>query len=113
MIELKPYYSLLFIDNRDTEVILAKYTGSFKLPSNITFTRLKNHLVISIDIKCHSSESDELKATLLENRFNIQSFIGYKINNDYWDIIYKYGYYKSYQFYVNSEFVVDNMINYF
>ena len=57
---------MLFIDNRDTEVILAKYTGSFKLPSNITFTRLKNHLVISIDIKCHSSESDELKATLLK-----------------------------------------------
>lgn len=54
MIELKPHYSLLFIDNRDTEVILAKYTGSFKLPSNITFTRLKNHLVISINIKCHS-----------------------------------------------------------
>lgn len=79
MIELKPHYSLLFIDSRDTEVILAKYTGSFKLPSNITFTRLKNHLVISIDIKCHSSESDELKATLFENRFNIQSFIGYKI----------------------------------
>lgn len=24
MIELKPHYSLLFIDNRDTEVILAK-----------------------------------------------------------------------------------------
>lgn len=68
MIELKPHYSLLFIDSRDTEVILAKYTGSFKLPSNITFTRLKNHLVISIDIKCHSSESDELKATLFENR---------------------------------------------
>jgi hypothetical protein len=114
MIELKPHYSLLFIDNRDTEVILAKYTGSFKLPSNITFTRLKNHLVISINIKCHSSESDELKATLLENRFNIQSFIGYKINNDYWNIIYKYGYYKGYQFYVNSEFIVEyNMINYF
>lgn len=114
MIELKPHYNLLFIDNRDTEVILAKYTGSFKLPSNITFTRLKNHLVISINIKCHSSESDELKATLLENRFNIQSFIGYKINNDYWNIIYKYGYYKSYQFYVNSEFIVEyNMINYF
>ena len=35
MIELKPHYSLLFIDSRDTEVILAKYTGSFKLPSNI------------------------------------------------------------------------------
>ena len=29
MIELKPHYSLLFIDNRDTEVILAKYSGSF------------------------------------------------------------------------------------
>lgn len=115
MIELKPHYSLLFIDNRDTEVILAKYYWFiFKLPSNITFTSLKNHLVISINIKCHSSESDELKATLLENRFNIQSFIGYKINNDYWNIIYKYGYYKSYQFYVNSEFIVEyNMINYF
>lgn len=114
MIELKPYYSLIRVDSRDIEVILAKYTGSFKLPSNITFTRLKNHLVISINIKCHSSESDELKATLLENRFNIQSFIGYKINNDYWNIIYKYGYYKSYQFYVNSEFIVEyNMINYF
>ena len=104
MIELKPHYSLLFIDNRDTEVILAKYTGSFKLPSNITLTRLTYHIVISMNIKCRSSESDELKATLLENRFNIQSFIGYKINNDYWNIIYKYGYYKSYQFYVNSEF---------
>lgn len=108
MIELKPHYSLIKVDNTEIEVVLEKgeTPGSFKLPSNITFTKLKNHLIISIDIR-YCDDFNELKAALLKNRFNIQGFIIGRINNEFWDIIYQYGCYKSYQVYINSEFIIE------
>lgn len=105
MIELKPHYSLIDVFNTDLEIVSTKYNYSYTVPSNITFTRLKNHLVISINIRSELDDSEELKTTLLKNNFNIFGFISGRINNDYWNIICQYNY-KSYSIYINNEFIL-------
>ena len=97
MIEIKPHYNIIEVSNKDLEMLL--YGVSVHLPSIITFSRLKNHLVISINIKCYL-DSESLEKTLLNNMFGVLKFVSANINGDdhYWDDIIYWFNYKTYQF---------------
>lgn len=109
MMEIKPHYNIIEVSNKNLEMLLEKYGVSVYLPSIITFSRLKNHLVISINIKCYLEDSESLEKTLLNNMFGVLKFVSANINGDdhYWDDIIYWFNYKTYQFYVNDKFIVD------